>query len=71
MNELSKLESALADIDRRIAASVDYIRLDSYDDGRNSNAVVIFSPRLSLMKSDCLKAIAAARVNQLLPEKCP
>jgi hypothetical protein len=68
MKELAALESALADIDRRIAASVDYIRLDSYADGRNSNAVVIFSPGLSLMKSDCLKYIAQARVNQTIKE---
>jgi hypothetical protein len=69
MTELSKLQSKLAEIDRAIAASVDYIELDRYSDGRNSSSVVVFSPRLSLMKSDCLKYIAQARVNQLLKQR--
>jgi hypothetical protein len=68
MTELSKLQSKLAEIDLAIAASTDYILLDPYSDGRNSSSTVVFSARLCLMKSDCLKYIAQARVNQTIKE---
>lgn len=68
MTELEKLELKLAEIDRQIAASVDYIGLWHYKEAWAGIALKTFSPRLCAMKSDCLKNIAAAKVNQLLEQ---
>jgi hypothetical protein len=69
MTELSKLEQKLAEIDREIKRTASYLPLWNSERPWSGIGVVSLSPRLCVMKSDCLKYIAAAKVNQLLEQR--
>ena len=72
MNELSKLQAALARLDLELALSADCVQLSPQCDGTWPDSFLSMqSPRLALMKSDCLKYIAAAKVNQMIENRNP
>jgi hypothetical protein len=67
MTELSKLEQKLAEIDREIKRTSTFLPLWNYSCRLwEGIAMVSLSSRLCAMKSDCMKYIAQARVNQQL-----